>query len=60
MPWYTLYIGQNKLWLEAHSYKRLISIFEGVAFELLFGLGQNRLNISTDRAESKKCPTNTL
>ena len=40
---------------------QLFSIkFEGVAFELLFGLGQNRLNISTDRAESEKCPTNTL
>ena len=31
-----LNIGQNKLWLEAHNYKRLISIFEEVASELLF------------------------
>ena len=33
-----LNIGQNKLWWEVHSYKRLISIFEEVASELLFGL----------------------
>ena len=43
-----LNIGQNKLWLEAHSYKRLISIFEEVAFELLFGLGVNRLKNGTE------------
>ena len=42
-PWYMLNRGQNKLWLEAHSYKRLISISEEVASELLFGLGVNRL-----------------
>ena len=33
-----LNMGQNILWLEAHSYKWLISIFEEVASELLFGL----------------------
>ena len=32
-------IGQNKLWWEVHSYKRLISISEEVASDLLFGLG---------------------
>ena len=36
-----LNMGQKKLWGEAHSYKRLISIFEVVASELLFGLGVN-------------------
>ena len=41
-PWYMVNIGQNKLWIKAHSYKRLISIFEEVASELLFGLGVNR------------------
>ena len=38
-------IGQNKLWREVHSYKRLISIFEEVASELLFGLGVKCLEI---------------
>ena len=33
--------GQNKLWLEAHSYKWRISISEEVASELLFGLALN-------------------
>ena len=42
IPWHMVNIGQNKLWLKAHSYKRLISIFEEVASELLFGLGVNR------------------
>ena len=37
-PWYMLNMGQNILWLEAHSYKWFISIFEEVASELLFGL----------------------
>ena len=36
--WYMLNMGQNKLLGEAHSYKWLISIFEEVASELLFGL----------------------
>ena len=45
MPCYMLNIGQNKLWLEAHNYKRLISIFEEVASELLFGLGVKCLEI---------------
>ena len=37
-----LYMGQNKLWCEANSYKRLVSIFKEVVSELLFGLGVNR------------------
>ena len=32
---------ENKWW--AHTYKRLISTFEAVATELLFGLGVNSL-----------------
>ena len=38
-----LNMGQNQLWWEAHRYKLPISIFEEVAFELLFGLGVNWL-----------------
>ena len=48
-------IGQNKLWWEVHSYKRLISIFEEVASELLFGLGVKCLEI-----ESSGFPIRTL
>ena len=40
-----LKMGQKKLWGEAHSYKRLISIFEVVASELLFGLAVKCLEI---------------
>ena len=38
-------MGKKKLWGEAHSYKRLISIFEVVASELLFGLAVKCLEI---------------
>ena len=34
-----LKMGKKKLWGEAHSYKRLISIFEKVVSELLQLLG---------------------
>ena len=40
-----LNIGQNKLWGEGYSYKRLISIFEEVASDLLFSLGVKGLEI---------------
>ena len=38
-------IGQNMLWWEAHTYKWLVSIFEEVASELLFGPGVKCLQI---------------
>ena len=40
-----LHMGQNKLWREAHSYKRLTSIFEVVASQLFFGLAVKCLEI---------------
>ena len=42
-------ICQNKQWWKVHSYKRLISIFEDDASELLFGLGLNSREIQEQK-----------
>ena len=42
-------ICQNKQWWKVHSYKRLISIFEDDASELLFGLGLNCIEIQEQK-----------
>ena len=42
---YMLNMGKKKMWGEAHSYKRLVSIFEEVASDLLCGLGVKCLEI---------------
>ena len=39
------YMGQNMLWLEAQTYKWLISIFKEIASVLLFGLGVKCLEL---------------
>ena len=42
-------ICQNKQWWKVHSYKRLISIFEDDASELLFGLELNSIEIQEQK-----------